>query len=82
MLCELFGFWCPQVDAFYYPNRTDLSEVVEFIDVGSVEDCRRVVKVAAAQRNDPDLVRGDYECGINPSGESFGGMKVYEETVR
>jgi hypothetical protein len=82
MFCELLGLWCSQVDAFYYPNRNDLTEVVEFIDVGSVDECRRVVRAAAAERNDPDLVLGDYECGVNPTGGSFGGMKVYEETVR
>jgi hypothetical protein len=82
MLCDLLGLFCPQVDAFYYPNRSDLTEVIEFIDVGTIDECRRVVRAAASERGDPSLSRGDYECGVNPTGSNFGAMKVYEETVR
>jgi hypothetical protein len=82
MLCGLLGILCPQVDAFYYPNRADLTQHVEVLDVGSVEECRRIVYQLALENNDPDMVRGDYECGVNPSNETFGGIRVYEETVR
>ncbi|MEO8531328.1 MAG: hypothetical protein ABI459_08890 [Deltaproteobacteria bacterium] len=81
MFCAIFGFWCPQVDAFYYPDRNDLSVYETFVDVGSVESCRDVVFAAAAGKGDPNLERGDYECGVGPTGDEFGGMKVYEETV-
>jgi hypothetical protein len=82
MLCSLLGIFCPQVDAFFYPNRLDLTQHIEILDVGSVEDCRRVVYALAAENNDPGMIRGDYECGVNPRDETFGGLRVYEETVR
>lgn len=82
MLCDLLGVLCPQVDAFYYPNKFDLTEVVEFLDVGDVQSCREIVFAAAYQRGDVGMVRGDYECGVNPTGSTFGSMKVYKETVK
>jgi hypothetical protein len=78
MLCALFGIWCPQVDAFYYPNRANLSEHVEFLDVGSVDQCRKIVFMAAAENEDPQMRLGDYECGVGPMGHSG----VYRETVK
>lgn len=81
MLCSLFGLWCDQIDAFYYPNRNDLSRYEVFHDVGSLDECRRVVSAAAIRRHDPQLRRGDYECGIGPSGK-FGDLTVYKETVK
>ena len=69
-----------RVDAFYYPNKADLT-VHEFIgDVGSFEGCIDAVYAAAAARNDPNMLRGDYECGIAPTGETFGSVAVYRET--
>ena len=81
MLCSLFALLCPQVDAYFYPDRSNLTEHIEFLDVGSVEDCRQIVFAAAAERGDPEMQRGDYECGIDPR-SSFGSLKVYKETVR
>lgn len=68
-----------QVDAFYYPDRNDLSVHREFRDVGSVEACRAWVYSMAAANGDPDLVKGDYECGINPL--ERGEMLVHRLTV-
>jgi hypothetical protein len=82
MLCALFGIWCPQVDAFYYPDRNDLTVHEVFLDVGSVQGCRDAVFTAAARHGDANLERGDYECGVGPTGDDFGGMKVYQETVK
>lgn len=82
MLCTFFGVWCQQVDAFYYPDRQDLTVYELIVDVGSVEGCRDAVLSAAAKMGDPNLQRGDYECGVGPTGEEFGGMRVYEETVK
>ncbi|WVX49023.1 hypothetical protein ROLI_021080 [Roseobacter fucihabitans] len=81
MLCAVLGILCTQVDAFYYPDKNDLTVHEEFLDVGSVEQCRVIVQRAAAENGDPNLTRGDYECGVDPTG-SFGDMKVYKETVR
>lgn len=81
MLCALLGIWCDQVDAFYYPDANNLLVHQEFLDVGSVERCREVVYAAAAINEDPNLERGDYECGIGPQSK-FGDLTVYKETTR
>ncbi len=81
MLCALPGLWV-QIDAFSHPDRDDLTIHQEFPDVGSIVDCRATVSAAAVMNGDPDMLRGDYECGAGPTGKGFGGMKVYGETVR
>ncbi|AUQ50048.1 hypothetical protein PhaeoP83_01776 [Phaeobacter inhibens] len=81
MFCTLLGLWCPQIDAFYYPNKHDLTVHQEYLDVGSLENCRATVFAAAAQNGDPQLLRGDYECGVNPM-NSYGDLRVYEETIK
>jgi len=81
MLCSILGLWCPQIDAFYYPNRADLTIHEAFLDVGSVEQCRSVVYDRANQNNDPNMIVGDYECGIDPH-DTFGTITVYRETVK
>jgi catabolite regulation protein CreA len=70
-----------QVDAFYYPDRLDLTVHVAKYDVGSVEECRDWVYSRAAERGDPDMERGDYECGVDPI-RQVGDLTVYKETVR
>lgn len=70
------------VDAFYYPNRSDLAGgFLSQTGLTSVEDCRAWVYSAAASNEDPNLVSGDYECGIGFL-DSFGGLSVYRTTVR
>jgi hypothetical protein len=71
-----------QVDAFYYPNKGDLTVHEFFPNVGSVENCREVVKQAATKRNDPNFEFGDYECGLGPTGEKSGEIKIYRETTK
>ena len=53
-----------KVDAFYYPDASDLTEWEEKMDVGSVQACRDWVEDAAAAKGDPNIDRGDYECGV------------------
>ncbi len=71
-----------QVDAFYYPDKNDLTKHQRFLNVGSLENCRVIVRETAAKNGDPSLERGDYECGIGPTGDSVGDVAVYRETKR
>lgn len=70
------------VDAFYYPDRGDLTRHEEMRGLTSVEACRDAVRLMAAKYGDESLTRGDYECGINPTGDTFGGITVYERTEK
>lgn len=70
-----------QVDAYYYPDRSNLSAYKVEYNIGSVEACRDWVYSQAAENNDPQLTRGDYECGIGP-GKKIGSLTIYDETVR
>ena len=69
------------VDAFYYPNRYDLSVHQSSLGLGSVQECRDWVSYAAGSYGDGSLSRGDYECAVEVI-DSFGGMSVYRITVR
>ena len=69
------------VDAFYYPNRSDLRDFLSRRGLNSVQACRDWVYSIAASRDDPNLVLGDYECGVEQI-DSFGGLSVYRTTVR
>ncbi len=70
------------VDAYYYPDKNDLSQHRSFLDVGSVEKCRVAVFHAATLNGDPRMLRGDYECAIGRTGDSLGDIKIYRETVK
>ncbi|WEZ82183.1 hypothetical protein P6U16_13455 [Rhizobium sp. 32-5/1] len=71
------------VDAFYYPNRNDLTISQNSMDVAGVAGCREIVRYMAVVNNDPQLLRGDYECGVgrleNPG---YAGINVYRLTIR
>jgi hypothetical protein len=69
------------VDAFYYPNRNNLDKSERQLDVGSVEACRSWVSRIAAQNNDPQIRRGDYECGVGYL-RDLGDFRVYRVTTR
>jgi len=69
------------VDAFYYPSRSDLSDYLSHRGLTSVQECRDWVYSTAASRGDPNIVRGDYECGVEQI-DSFGGLAVYRISVR
>jgi hypothetical protein len=70
-----------EVDAFYYPNRNDLSDFELHIGLKTVEACRDWVRRTAATHGDAGIVRGDYECGVERLGD-FGDMRVYRLTVK
>ena len=69
------------VDAYYYPNRNDLTVFRSAFGFNSVDDCRSWVRFAAASNNDVGLTRGDFECGVGRI-DAFGGMTVYRITTR
>jgi hypothetical protein len=52
------------VDAFYYPNKSNLAVSLENHDVGGLAQGRTRASSAAAKQDDPQLERGDYECGV------------------
>jgi hypothetical protein len=79
---SMFGCGPEQVDGFYYPDKGDLTVHEFFPNVGNVENCRTIVMQAAARRGDPQLLRGDYECGVGPTGEKSGEIMVYRDTVK
>jgi uncharacterized lipoprotein NlpE involved in copper resistance len=70
------------INASFYPNGSDLTISFEFKDVGSVENCRAVVKEAARLARNPSMEGADYECCVNPTGEMVGDVTVCKETVR
>ena len=70
-----------EVDAFYYPNKYDLTVHQRGIDGGSLENCRAWVGAKAVLYNDPNLERGDYECGVGRL-RTIGDLVVYRITVR
>jgi len=70
-----------KVDAFYYPDRANLYLDRREYDFSDLDQCRRWVFSEAARNNDPNIVRGDYECGVGKSGD-FGSLRVYRITVR
>jgi len=64
------------VDAFYYPNRSDLGDFLSQRGLGSLQECRDWVYSVAASRRDPNLTRGDYECGIGRV-DDLNGIAIY-----
>lgn len=69
-----------RVNAFYYPDRNDLTHDERKLDVGSVEACRDWVDGQARAAGDPDMMNSDYECGVGCK-EEGGGMYVCRLTV-
>ena len=70
-----------KVDAFYYPDRHDLSVHRAARDVKSLDGCRSWVRAMAEVGTDPGMERGDYECGVGKLRE-MGDVTVYRFTVR
>lgn len=71
------------VDAFYYPDRADLTISQKMPDVAGVAGCRESVRYMASVNKDPQLLRGDYECGVGRIDSSeYAGVNVYRLTVR
>ncbi|WP_299821237.1 hypothetical protein [uncultured Jannaschia sp.] len=70
-----------EVDAYYYPDRSNLTSYQAGPGLRSVQECRDWVNAAAAANGDASLVRGDYECAVEQV-DSFAGGPVYRLTVR
>ncbi len=69
------------VDAYYYPDRNNLSIDSRAYDLKTIDECRDWVSMTAEKYNDANLDRGDYECGVGFI-ESFGSGRVYRITTR
>ena len=69
------------VDAFYYPDRNDLSRDQRAYGLESVDACRAWVNGVAHSHNDIGIRRGSYECAVGYL-EDFGDLRVYRTTVR
>ncbi len=69
------------VDAFYYPDKSNLNISLENHDVGGLVQCRAWANSAAAKENDPQLQRGDYHCGVRYP-DAQGSLNTYRLTVR
>ena len=49
----------------------------------SLEECLASRRALADLFNDPQLTRGDYECGLNcDDGRKYGGVRVCKKTER
>jgi hypothetical protein len=70
-----------QVDAYYYPSKSNLRVDERRYDVGGLDGCRSWVQRAANAKDDPRLARGDYECGVGFI-RNVGGLKMYRLTTR
>lgn len=81
LLSGLLAACSEQVDAYFYPDRSDLTRSESFLDVGSVEACRDWAHSKAAQIGDPNMQRSTYECGLGPQRRDVG-FTVYRETAQ
>ncbi len=68
------------VDAYFYPNRSDLTVHLERSGLASVTECRAWVQREAEKRQDAQMLRGDYECAVGRLQSSYG-MNVYRLTI-
>jgi len=69
------------VDAFYYPDKNDLSKALKNIGLQNIQSCRTWVRAKAEHEGDLALQRGDYECGLGKP-YSYENISVYRASVR
>jgi hypothetical protein len=69
------------IEAFYYPDRSNLSNDVKSRPVADLDECRDWVQEQATLQRDARLLKGDYECAFGKSG-NLGSIKVYRQTGR
>jgi hypothetical protein len=65
-----------KVDAFFYPDKTDLTKSIASYDVTDVDACRLWAQTMANQRGDSGFAHSDYECGIGRKGDVPGTYRV------
>ena len=70
------------VDAFYYPDRSNLNIFETKAGLKSVDECRTEVNGLAYAASDAGLRRGDYECGVGKLKGDYYGLSVYRLTVK
>lgn len=70
------------VDAFYYPDRSNLNKVEMAYGLKSVEACRDWVYFQASLHRDPGMNRSSYGCGIGRLSEAHYGIPVYRTDTR
>ena len=70
-----------KVDAFFYPNRSNLTIHKAKRDLRTVDECRNWVKSQASEIGDLMMAQSDYECGVGKL-QDFGDIAMYRLTVR
>jgi hypothetical protein len=70
-----------RVDAFYYPDKSNLAVSLDNHDVDGLAQCRMWASSTAVTQNDPQMERGDYECGVGYL-DSQGSLNSYRLTIR
>lgn len=68
------------VDAFYYPNKNDLTLHESALNLDDVQACRSWAYDRSAFHGDPTMMRSEYECGVGEP-KSWNGLNVYRITV-
>ena len=69
-----------EVDAYYYPDRSNLNRYEQQNDVGSLDHCRAWVQRQASLRDDLRVRKGDYECAVGK--HDYLGLSVYRTKAR
>lgn len=69
------------VDAFFYPDKANLSVHTAISGFKNLDDCRSWAKDQASAIGDGTMKRSDYECGIGKL-QSFGELTMYRLTAR
>lgn len=70
-----------EVDAYYFPNRTNITVHQERFGLDDVQACRNWAYALAGAHRDRSMSKGDYECGIGRI-DGHDGLSVYRITVR
>jgi len=69
------------VDAFYYPNNSNLSDYRVMSGLSDAQACRSWVSQMAALNGDPNMQRSSYECGAGKPTIKYG-LNVYRITFK
>ena len=69
------------VDGFYYKDRSNIRNPETIAGLASVEACRAWVYSTAQRFDDPQIRRGDYQCGVGEA-DRLGAEKIYRVVVK